>query len=273
MKIRHLLLTSFVSAFLMVCIFGVGLMVYAHTQNWNASYQTSPADGDNISAGAGKIRDLKRDIQERIDLDHYFDLAGTQADQGQHEKVTLRVGAAPTAIANIGILAAIDVDTKAELHYIDEDSNEVQLTSGGALNVTIDGFASGTKMFFYQSSCPAGWTDANVDDVVLATTGGSDAYNVAGGNTAGTWTQPNHVHTGPEHNHQWYDFNGGSVDLMARSGGAGDGTWQSNGSSVQSITASADYYTKDGGTGTTGSGATAATYRPEAAVGLLCTKD
>lgn len=50
-------------------------------------------------------------------------------------------GSAPTEIADHGLLYAFDVNAKAELHYEDEDSNDVQLTSGGKIgnaNVTLD---------------------------------------------------------------------------------------------------------------------------------------
>lgn len=66
-----------------------------------------------------------------------------------------------------------------------------------------------SKVWMYQSAAPEGWVlHTTVTDVVLAVKGGSQAYNVAGGVTAGTWTQPSHVLTHlqiPAHDH------GGSV--------------------------------------------------------------
>ena len=64
--------------------------VSAFTANWNSSYEAVPADGDNLSQGAGKIRDFKTDTRERIDIDHYMDEAGTQADHGQHRQVNFQ---------------------------------------------------------------------------------------------------------------------------------------------------------------------------------------
>jgi hypothetical protein len=60
----------------------------------------------------------------------------------------------------------------------------------------------GTKMWFYQNVAPTGWVvDTSITDAVLAIRGGTSSYNVSGGSQAGTWTQPNHLHTGPSHTH------------------------------------------------------------------------
>jgi len=89
--------------------------------------------------------------------------------------------------------------------------------------------ASGTKMFFYENTAPTGWTiDTAPADSLLSIKGGSQDYNVNGGQTGGSWTQddhthtgpshthtgpshthsgPSHTHSGPSHNHKWYNFN------------------------------------------------------------------
>lgn len=107
----------------------------AYTRTWDAAYEAYPAATDLVSEGDDRIRNFKTDIRERLGKDHYFDIAGTDADHGEHDKVTLRVGSAPTHAADKGILYAKDVSSKAELFYIDEDGDEVQLTSGGNILV------------------------------------------------------------------------------------------------------------------------------------------
>ncbi len=101
------------------------------------TYDTvSPAGGDNPTEGDDRIRETKAAIQERENVDHYWPLTGTEVsdvDTGEHRKVTLRVGSAPSAVANKGFVYAKDVAGKAELFYIDEDGNEVQITSGGKI--------------------------------------------------------------------------------------------------------------------------------------------
>lgn len=56
----------------------------AYTDTWNAAFEAVPAAGDNVSDGAEVIRDLKTAIRERVALEHYFDVAGTDADHGKH---------------------------------------------------------------------------------------------------------------------------------------------------------------------------------------------
>jgi hypothetical protein len=63
-------------------------------------------------------------------------------------------------------------------------------------------FPSGTKLYFYQNTAPAGWTiDNNVADALLGIKGGANAFNVNGGNLVGTWAQPNHTHDLGDHTH------------------------------------------------------------------------
>ena len=82
----------------------------AYTRTWNAANEASPADSDDRSAGAEKIRHLKVDIRERMEKDHYMAIAGTDADHGEHKQVTLRSAAAPTYQASKVIVYAKDVD-------------------------------------------------------------------------------------------------------------------------------------------------------------------
>lgn len=116
-------------------------------------------------------------------------------------------------------------------------------------------FAPGTKLFFWQDTAPTGWTiDATAADAILAVKGGSNAYNVAGGSQAGTWTQPDHIHS--------YSFTTGgpSATIEARF---------PDGSSV-TIATQGHTHSKSGNTAAT---ATPASYRPLANVGIIASKD
>lgn len=128
--------------------------------------------------------------------------------------------------------------------------------------------ASGRKLWLYENTAPVGWSIVAVTDAVLAVKGGSNAYNVSGGQTAGSWTQPDHTLTNAEiplHVHQL-----GSNDSTAGDSSTpgnkefvrnyGDG----NGASVTSSTGT------DVGGGAHNHGTT---YRPAACVGIVVSKD
>jgi hypothetical protein len=172
---------------------------------------------------------------------------------------------------------------------------KMRIGNGGVFTVSIP---SDTKMYFYENAAPTGWTyDSAVTDKVLAVKGGSQAYNRNGGGTAGTWTQPNHTHTGPNHTHSGPSHSHGPGSLSGPvpiSGYAGvadaTGLWttlQTNNTGNYTRATASPTLTLNGGasaaagngntgsagTGSTGNGATAATYRPAAAVGIICQKD
>lgn len=104
---------------------------------FNDTYDTNTPQGSDDPAEADdKMREIKAATQERENVDHYWPLTGTEvsdADAGEHRKVTLRTGSAPTAVADKGFVYAKDVGGKAELFYRDEDGNEVQITSAGKI--------------------------------------------------------------------------------------------------------------------------------------------
>ena len=138
-------------------------------------------------------------------------------------------------------------------------------------------FVTGRKLYLYENTAPTGWSIVAVTDKVLAVKGGSDAYNVNGGNTAGTWTQPSHalitaelpIHThtigsGGSHTHQVSAYAAG-ID------GTGWGTASASSSSVTSDSGGSHTHTA----GNAGSGSShnhGSTYRPAAAVGVIVEK-
>lgn len=149
------------------------------------------------------------------------------------------------------------------------------------------------KLWTYQDTAPTGWSIiAGTTDSLLACKGGSNAYNIAGGAQAGTWTQPGHTHgvathihtTGghslttseiPSHSHPY-------IDSIPESPYIGDGYAIATGT----LTTHRHEHTKNtsntggggshshgdtgsGGPGSTNSGATAITFRPVANVGIV----
>jgi hypothetical protein len=171
----------------------------AFTNTYNVG---TPANSEAPSGGASAIRLLKNALQERIDADHYFTKSGDLVDDdtqvGFHKKATLLVQTSATAKANAGILYTKDVSAKAELHFKDEDDNEIQLTSAGALNVA-SAFTSGDLLLTTRTGAISGWTDKSTTyadkfiriSATAGSTGGANTHTHAAGSYAG----PSHTHT------------------------------------------------------------------------------
>lgn len=260
-----------------------------YTDTWDASFEALPTDSNYVYEVDNYIRQLKLAVRERMEKDHYFDEAGTDADHGEHSKITFHAQSAkPTAVANKGFLYIKDVSAKVELFWEDEDGNEKQITSGG----NIQSFPAGTKMVFYQNTAPAGWTiDNTLDDKLLFVTKGSVAGGETGGgaHSSGTWTQPNHLHTTgdvtltaaqsgvPAHTHS----HSHSLTIL-QSGGGVLGYWAMGGDATDLTTANTNADATANAAagasqahnhGNTGNSATANTWRPAAYCVIICAKD
>lgn len=97
--------------------------------------ETSPAGSDALNAGDNRIREMKTQIREVIDVDHQFNSSGSDADNGKHNKVSLlETSDIGTGASGKPILGAQTVSSKPELVYTDEDNNDVQITSAGKLH-------------------------------------------------------------------------------------------------------------------------------------------
>lgn len=96
--------------------------------------ETAPSGSQAISLGDDRIRELKTQIREVINVDHDFPSSGQASDNGQHKQVTLQEQAdLGTGAVNATILGSQTVSGKGELCYVDEDDNTIQITSGGKI--------------------------------------------------------------------------------------------------------------------------------------------
>ena len=156
-----------------------------------------------------------------------------------------------------GIEAKIGIDSSAVTASLDYKVNNF--------------FVTGRKLYLYENVAPTGWTILAVTDKVLAVKGGSDAYNVSGGNTAGSFTiteaqMPAHAHggvtgSGGIHSHTvptCSTINWG-VNIQADAANEDASTKDTSNSSAHTHTISSQ-----------GSGA--GTYRPAACVGIIIQK-
>ena len=148
---------------------------------WNPAYEGSPADTENINLGAGRIRDFKINVRERLNVDHSF---GDAFDNGRHLQVTLmNAGGVPaTRLADEGLLWANAVAGNTELLYQDSTGRIVQITLDGSVNAPSP-FASGTVMLFAQASPPSGWVQTSNNDAMVRL-----VNDASGGSTGGSWT-------------------------------------------------------------------------------------
>ena len=106
---------------------------------------STPVGTDTLTQGDNEIRGAKAGWQEFLNIDHVAGLTGTQItaiDSGCHNKVTLIEQSvdptAPTGVTtDFGILyTKEDADTsQAEVFYIDENDNVLQITKGNSINL------------------------------------------------------------------------------------------------------------------------------------------
>lgn len=190
-------------------------MVYVET--WD---EDNPAGSRARSLGDDDIRELKRAFRERLAADHDFRADESGIDTiGYHKAVHLLIEASdPTAEADMGILYTKDVSGKAELHFIDEDSNAIQITSAGQFHSRINNPLGLIAMWYGTiASIPSGWVlcngsnstpdlrdkfivGARQDDNAIAKTNITGSLTASGGaithsHDAGSLAGPSHTHS------------------------------------------------------------------------------
>lgn len=217
------------------------------TVSWS---ETTPAGSDNINAGDNRIREMKTQIREVIDVDHDFPSSGQAADVGQHKRVTLQEQAdLGTGAEGVPILGAQTVSGKAELVFTDEDDNDVQITKAGVLKpststVLADWSAIMNLVYPVGSVVTLGvstnpgtlfgvgtWTAIEGKVIVgIAGSGTFDTLDATGGAETVTLTAaqsgvPAHTHTTTVYD---TDGVGNYFDASSGSGGTGTATVSAN---------------------------------------------
>lgn len=230
----------------------------AFSKSWD---ETSPAGSEARSLGDDRIREFKFAIRERLAVDHDFrdDETGITTI-GCHNKATLIVqGSDPGSVADAGIIYTKDVDGKAELHWIDEDGDTLQITSGGSFHSRINNPAGMVVMWDGTiASIPSGYNlcdgnngtkdlrdkfivGARQDDAGSAKSNLTGVLTVTGGTSPLTGVSGSHVLLAteiPAHTHTFTAYDnaaqngssasntstiGGSVTVTTSSIGGGGG--------------------------------------------------
>jgi len=177
------------------------------------------------------------------DLNQTF---GNGASNGGLEAVEAKLGVDSSAVAT-------------SIDYLLKSASSVD--PGHSHSLLNNLAAAGNKMYWYANVAITGWTIVAVTDSVLAVKGGSNAYNVTGGQTGGTWTQPSHVLTQNEMPSHTHPIALGAYHTDSSFAKAGWGNNTSTGFATISAT---------GGDASHSHGTT---YRPLAAIGVICEKD
>ena len=98
---------------------------------------TQPPGSQARSLGDDRIREMRRALVERLDVDHFFETVANLVDGanvGYHRKATLlEQGSDPSSLADALILYAKQAGSYAELHGRHENAGVKQLTLNGLL--------------------------------------------------------------------------------------------------------------------------------------------
>lgn len=103
---------------------------------WNTTFESEPADGDDISAGAGEIRDLRVGVRERADEEHSWG-PGADDNDGRHLPGSgvafTRTGATgPTALTAMSQTLPVSADGSGRA-LTDKDKGRLWVNEGGQL--------------------------------------------------------------------------------------------------------------------------------------------
>ena len=177
----------------------------AFAETWNDTFETTPAGTSSVAILDNRIRELKLNVRERLQVEHNFSTHGGGSDTGTHKADVISLPGT-IGVAYVNATAAIEAlaDLDGKIAF-DTTLYQWKTNNGSAWTVrspipTGDVF----KIPIYTDTAQSGWTlITTLDDKLLFITKGSAAGGAAGGAVlaAGTWTQPSHTHTGPSHIH------------------------------------------------------------------------
>ena len=205
----------FIPGIIITAIFVMSMAVYAFsfTRDWD---NDDPLDHVLNSKWPAEIREVMVDIAERLDdIMNGFTSGDTVTD---FNLVPMNNRAAdPTAVAETGILYTKDVSSIAELFYIDENGDTIQITAAGVLNqaaanVCTTAYPVGSIYISTVSTNPGTslgcgtWAAWGSGRVIVGIDSGDSDFDVSeetGGSKTHTLTtaeMPAHTHTENVHN-------------------------------------------------------------------------
>ncbi len=174
------------------------------TVTWS---ETSPQGTAAANTLDTIIQQLKTSVRERLQFGGVYFPSDHDELSGEHSYVRCAEQSSnPTGVANKGFLFVKDASGVAELYYMDDASQAIQLTSNGALKDSVSA-KSGDFLSSGVTTARSGWT--NVTSTYTGkfmriggtplTTGGADTHTHGAGSYAG----PSHSHTVPASSAVW----------------------------------------------------------------------
>ena len=231
-------------ALLLLFIFWLAVAVVYATDFSSDTYDTAtPAGSDDPAEADDRMRETKSSIRVRENVDHYWPLTGTEvsdADTGEHRKVLFHapIASTPTVAENHGDLRVKDVNSKAELHWTDEDENELQLTSMG------NNLARGRWLTSSNVAGSVNLIRADANDVAVLPDNSQTATNAAPTSSTGIANKKyvDDQVSAKEAVKAWVTFNGKSANPITKDDGFNiSGTITKNGTGDYTITWDTDF--------------------------------
>lgn len=224
----------------------------AFTRDWDVAYEGTPADGSLAKLLGQRIRDLKLDIRERLELEHSF---GDANDLGRHKfprgnqaardaltdmvngTVFIRTdrpgydvytgsawGEHWLTVATTTAAAAAWTDVPTGYRYYDTDDSEWKQWDGSAF-VSAVGVLVGQRTMWHSATPPGGWLLCDGQAVSRTTYAALFAvigtiYGIGDGST--TFNLPNYTGrfvVGVDTGDADFDGDGNGIDAVASVGG------------------------------------------------------
>jgi hypothetical protein len=173
------------------------LLVTAGTFTYTYNTAT-PAGIDDPREADDRMREIKAALQERLNVNHYFTPSATNvydhSDTGMHTFIDFQAprSADPTTIdESQAQIYTLDVSSKAELKWIDEDENNLQITDAGTLNITSSDLLGTLANAAYFTAVDAAGTGtvnlikADSNDMAVVPDNAQTATNAAPTSTTG----------------------------------------------------------------------------------------
>ncbi len=220
------------------------------TTEWDES---NPPGPQTKSLGAIRKRKVKTQLREIFEIDHNMDSSGSGDTWGYHNKCTFYNRSADSLpAANTGCLFSKDVDSKSELHWVDENDDVIQITSKGEV---IAGLTGEVRIWSGAiADIPEGWALCDgvsnplnlIGKHIRGVNSAITDPGTAGGNDSLTLSStyaPSHTHDLTDGTHSHYisanNFAGPSPVLSERTGldEFRDPTYINGGAHTHSLTA------------------------------------